>query len=129
MSQGLRLSPSNPMRGQRDAIIRRLSEKCGGETGEGEAGAAELTRSEAVGAGIVMLGISLLCSIVGMLSVAIPAALHGELPKIGVGIFFAGVIFLLMLLTAILFITGVFMFATGAGPEPAPVCDLWPLFC
>jgi hypothetical protein len=32
------------MRGQRDAIIRRLSEKCGGETGEGEAGAAELTR-------------------------------------------------------------------------------------
>ncbi len=33
------------MRGQRDAIIRRLSEKCGGETGEGEAGAAELTRS------------------------------------------------------------------------------------
>ena len=57
------------------------------------------------------MGISLLCSIVGMLSVAIPAALHGELPKIGVGIFFAGVIFLLMLLTAILFITGVFMFA------------------
>jgi hypothetical protein len=85
----------------------------------------ELT-SDVVGWGLVLSGITLLLSIGGMFSVALPAAVNDELPETGFGTF------LLMLVTALLFFFGLLVFAFAAAtPSGAEVggCLFAPPFC
>ena len=70
-------------------------------------------RLDTAGVGIVVLGITLLLSIWGMLSVAIPAVINDELPKMGV------TTYIIMAFTAALFLFGVVMFAVSTAPPPS----------
>jgi hypothetical protein len=78
-------------------------------------------RSGQVVVGVVLSGITLLLSIVGMASLALRAAVINEVPETGVGTY------LLILFTAAVFFTGIFMFVVAAFPEPTG-CPFEP-FC
>ena len=76
------------------------------------------------GIGLVTSGITLLLSIFGMLSVAMPTALTDEIPKTGFGTY------ILMLITALMFLAGILTFAWGVvAPFPNVCLFPPPFFC